>query len=96
MPGTWLVPAILFMFLELINRRYVIFLPLSLASFLLSGYLVVGSWWSQWIDIATLKVPKSTADLFALWGLLSLISVLVCITYKRQQKRRRARSRWIG
>lgn len=95
MAGAWLAPAILFMVLELINRRYVIFLPLSVASFLLSAYLAVGTWWARWFEMAILKPPQSVAGIFALWSLLVIISVLVCLTYRKRQRRRRARSRWV-
>lgn len=95
MPGEWLVPAILFMFLEIINRRYVIFLPLSIVSFLLSGYLVVSAWWSAWFKIGILNPPQSIIGLLTLWALLAFISALVCLICIRRQRRRRTRSRWV-
>ena len=95
MPGTWLALAILFMFLEIINRNYLIFLPLSIASFLLSGYLVVSAWESAWFKIGILNPPQSIIGLLTLWVLLTFMSALVCLIYKRRQRRRRARSRWV-
>ena len=95
MPGAWLVPAILFMSLEIINRRYVIFLPLSFASFLLSGYLAISKWWSTWFEIGRLNPPPSIVGLLTFWALLAFISLLVCLMYRKRQRRRRARSRWV-
>lgn len=85
----WIVIAVLFLGLELINRRLVLFLPVAIAS-LLTAALVqpLPANWSQ-LDF----MPQSWPGVLAVWVVLALLSSTFCTMVRRRRSRHRARRR---
>ena len=85
----WIVIAVLFLGLELINRRLVLFLPISLASLLIAALLQpLPAGWPEF-DL----MPKSWLGVLALWAILSLLGSTFCTLVRRRRSRNRARRR---
>ena len=83
----WIVIAVLFLGLELVNRRLVLFLPIAVASILVAVLVrPLPDEWSQF-DL----MPHSWPGILAFWALLSLVSSTVCMMLRRRHSRRRAR-----
>ena len=86
-PVFWMLIATLFLGLELINRRMVLFLPVAVASLMVAGLLQpLTTDWPQWTF-----VPKSWLGFVALWLLLSLLGSTACTMLRRRRSRRHAR-----
>ena len=83
----WMLIATLFLGLELINRRMVLFLPVAVANLMFAGLLQpLTADWPQWTF-----VPKSWLGIVALWLLLSLLGSTACTMLRRRRSRRHAR-----
>lgn len=86
-PLFWIVIAVLFLGLELINRRLVLFLPVALASLLVATLVQpLPADWPQF-DL----MPQSWPGVLALWTVLSLLGATICAMMRRRRSRRRAR-----
>ena len=86
-PVFWMLIATLFLGLELINRRMVLFLPVAVASLMVAGLLQpLAPESPQWTF-----VPKSWLGIVALWLLLSLLGSTACTMLRRRRSRRQAR-----
>lgn len=83
----WIVIAVLFFGLELVNRRLVLFLPIAIASILIAA--LVQPLPADWPH--TGLMPQSWLGVLALWVLLSLISSTFCMMLRRRHARKRAR-----
>lgn len=85
----WIVIAVLFLGLELINRRLVLFLPIALASLLIAALLQpLPADWPEF-DL----MPESWLGVLALWAVLSLLGSTACTIFRRRRSRHRARRR---
>ena len=81
--------AALFLGLELINRRMVLFLPVAVSSLIVAILLQpLPADWPQWT-----LAPKSWAGILALWLLLSLFGSTACTMLRRHRGRRARRKR---
>ncbi|MEC8262928.1 MAG: hypothetical protein VX017_06400, partial [Pseudomonadota bacterium] len=89
-PVFWMLIAALFLGLELINRRMVLFLPVAVASLIVAALLQplppAGPQWSL--------VPTGWPSILALWALLSLIGSTACTMLRRRRSRRSATAGW--
>ncbi len=86
-PVFWMLIAALFLGLELINRRMVLFLPVAVSSLIVAMLLQpLPADWPQWT-----LAPKSWPGILALWLLLSLFGSTACTMLRRRRFRRRAR-----
>lgn len=89
-PLFWVVIAAMFFGLEMINRKFVLFLPVALSSLLLAAmlYLTPVDWSSSFAFIL-----QSWPLVLALWALLSLLGSTLCMMIRRRVSRRRSRRR---
>ena len=88
-PLFWLLIAILFLGLEMINRRLVLFLPVAMASLVVAASIQpmpVG--WPQ-IDF----MPRDWPLVLAIWALMSLLGSTLCMIVRRRVSHRRSRRR---
>ena len=86
-PVFWMLIAALFLGLELINRRMVLFLPIAAASLIIAMLLQpLPANWPQWTF-----APKSWLGILTLWLLLSLFGSTACTMLRLRRSRRRAR-----
>ena len=86
-PVFWMLIAALFLGLELINRRMLLFLPVAVASLVVAALLQpLPPAWPQWS-----LVPTGWPGILALWALLSLIGSTACTMLRRRRSRKRAR-----
>jgi len=88
-PLFWLVISVLFLGLEMINRRMVLFLPVALVSLLVAAMMrpMPGDW------PAFSFMPQSWPGVLALWALASLLGSTLCMMIRRRISRRRSRRR---
>lgn len=85
----WIAIAVLFLGLELVNRRMVLFLPVSIASLVIAALVQpIPASWPQF-DV----MPQSWPGILAIWALISLLGSTFCTMYRRRHSRRRARRR---
>ena len=88
-PLFWLLIAILFLGLEMINRRLVLFLPVAIASLLVAAMVQpMPTGWPQ-----PGFMPQSWPGILALWALMSLLGSTFCMMFRRRLSRRRSRRR---
>lgn len=88
-PLFWLLIAVLFLGLEMINRRLVLFLPVTVASLVVAASIQpmpVG--WPQ-IDF----MPRDWPLVLAIWALMSLLGPTLCMIIRRRISRKRSRRR---
>lgn len=85
----WLVIAVLFLGLEMVNRRMVLFLPIAIASVLVA--VLVQPLPADWPQFSVM--PQSWMGVFMLWMLISLIGSTICMMVRRRASRRRSRRR---
>ena len=88
-PLFWLLIAMLFLGLEMINRRLVLFLPVAMASLVVAASvqpMPVG-----WPQIGFM--PRDWPLVLAIWELMSLLGSTLCMIIRRRVSRRRSRRR---
>ena len=90
-PVFWILIATLFLGLEMINRRMVLFLPVAVASFIVAA--MVQPLPAGWPQLPL--VPTSMPGVLVLWALLSLIGSTVCTMLLRRRSRKQARRKRI-
>ena len=83
----WVVIAVLFLGLEMLNRRLVLFLPIAIVSLLIA--LLVKPMPADWPQFGLM--PESWAGVFALWVVMSLLGSTLCMMIRRRSARRRSR-----
>jgi len=83
----WIVIVVLFLGLEMVNRRMVLFFPVAIASLAVAALVQpLPAGWPQFGIM-----PKSWVGVLALWALISLIGSTACMMMRRRRSRRRAR-----
>ena len=88
-PLFWLLIAILFLGLEMINRRLVLFLPVAMASLVVAASIQpMPADWPQ-LDF----MPRDWPLVLAIWALMSLLGSTLCMIVRRRVSRRRSRRR---
>ena len=86
-PVFWMLIAALFLGLELMDRRMVLFLPVAVASLIVAALLQpLPPALPQWS-----LVPTGWPGILALWALLSLVGSTACTMLRRRRSRKRAR-----
>ena len=88
-PLFWVVIAVLFLGLEMINRRLVLFLPVAIASLLVAAMVQPLS--AVWPFFTFM--PQSWQGVLALWTLMSLLGSTLCMMIRRRFSRQRSRRR---
>lgn len=88
-PLFWVVIAVLFLGLEMINRRLVLFLPVAVASLVIAA--MVQPMPADWPQLGFM--PQSWPGILALWALMSLLGSTLCMMIRRRVSRRRSRRR---
>jgi len=88
-PLFWIVIAVMFLGLEMINRRLVLFLPVALSSLLVAA--MVQPMPDDWPQIGFL--PQSWPGVATIWALMSLLGSTFCMMVRRRVSRRRSRRR---
>ena len=88
-PAFWLVIAVLFLGLEMVNRRLVLFLPIAIASLVVGLLgLPLPANWPQFS-----LMPENWMGVLALWVLLSLFGSTICMMIRCRFSRHRSRRR---
>ena len=79
-PLFWVVIAVLFLGLEMINRRLVLFLPVAVASLVIAA--MVQPMPADWPQLGFM--PQSWPGILALWALMSLLGSTLCMMIRRR------------
>lgn len=88
-PVFWIVIAILFLGLELINRRLVLFLPVTISSLIIA--VMMQSISNGWTPFPFMT--PGPALTMAIWVVLALLASGICLMVRRKVSRRRSRRR---
>ena len=88
-PVFWIVIATLFLDLELINRRLVLFLPVTISSLLIAAMVQPTA--DSWSPFRFMT--QSLALVVALWVVMSLLASTICMIVRQKISRRRSRRR---
>ena len=88
-PLFWVVIAVLFLGLEMINRRLVLFLPVAVASLVIAA--MVQPMPADWPQLGFM--PQNWPGILTLWALMSLLGSTLCMMIRRRVSRRRSRRR---
>ena len=85
----WIVIAVLFFGLEMVNRRMVLFLPVAIASLFIAALVQpLPAGWPQFG-----LMPQSWPAILAIWAIISLLGSTFCTMWRRRHSRKRARRR---
>ena len=88
-PVFWIVIAILFLGLELINRRLVLFLPVTISSLIIAVMMLsISNGWTPFPFMT-----PGPALTMAIWVVLALLASGICLMVRRKVSRRRSRRR---
>jgi hypothetical protein len=88
-PVFWIVIAILFLGLELINRRLVLFLPVTISSLIIAVMAQpIANGWTPFPFMT-----PGPALTMAIWVVLALLASGICLMVRRKVSRQRSRRR---
>ena len=73
----WIIFGIIFLGLELFDGSTIFFFPLSLSSFLVSGYVFI----SEKASISSISILDTWYELVFLWAFLGLLISLILVKF---------------
>ena len=73
----WIILGVIFLVLELFDGSTIFFFPLSLSSFLVSGYIFI----SEKISISSSSILDTWYELVFLWAFLGVLISLILVKF---------------